>query len=87
MSYVDDENEFEDDDTEYEVSPEGYKRILGWIRFQVQFCELEHGDIKTCKDETHKVAYMLTYIIVPLMQSFDIPTDVFENQSYLDDEA
>jgi hypothetical protein len=75
-----DEEEFSEEedieDREYRLSAAGYQRILTWMRFQTQMCELEHGNSpEACDDEAHQIAFLLVFVVVPVMDFLGISTE------------
>lgn len=50
----------------YQLTRDGYRDVLSWVRFQVQECELIHPDLlpTTCGDLNHYTA-MLVVLMIP----------------------
>jgi len=68
------EEEKSDGESVYHLTPRGYRRIIEWIRFQGQMCEMEHVNSK-CDDMNHQTAILIAFVIIPLMQGMGISVD------------
>lgn len=67
---VDDDGE---EFTGYRLSPSGFRQIVSWMRFQNQLCEMEHSEQGiACDDDTHQVAFMMCFVVFPMMEMMDI---------------
>lgn len=51
----------------YELTSDGWYRIVDWVKSQLRACNSQHPD--PCSDETHQVALLLAFAIAPMMES------------------
>lgn len=60
------------DDEAFQITREGVVQLSEWMRFTVQMCELEHGNLSDCDEPTHMVAFLLAFVIRPWQAWFEI---------------
>lgn len=66
----------EGDDETFQITAEGVQRLQEWMRFTVQVCELEHGDLGDCDDSSHIVAFLMVFILQPWISYFGLEAPV-----------